>query len=481
VVHFTPEWVVHFAPEWVVHYERNHHIIVQNVSNEFLTYFVQLGDIHHLNRLGSGSLSPSATSSTTKTTEIPINLQPIKDARYASPSQPLRIAFIAANEVSEGIYVSNVQLKIYYWETPNAPTNVQKVGDATATTCSLKWTASTVGPAKYYDIYDGTTVVKSDIPATSNPNVNLTGLTPGKSYVFSIKAKNPAGTSSYSTSTLSVTLPNTPPVLTSSWILFCTTTPPKTFSAANWQQDDYYWVSSSNISLSSPNTNSSVTVTANGTGSGWVSIKNSSGKELLRSPVWMGKPVVDYINGPSYIQCGWGQSFSAVLESSFSDPYTYHWELSPSSGNYYWSQYGDPYVNIIFYDPSPTTYSFSVVATNICGTSVPAYTYFSIGSRGGPSSPVFAYPNPVDDILTVELDAFAAAFPPVQSPSRSFLINPSFDVRLLDIQGNILRQQKANGGAVQFNVSNLPDGIYYLHIYEGVNTTPEIQQIMVQH
>ena len=34
---------------------------------------------------------------------------------------------------------------------------------------------------------------------------------------------------------------------------------------------------------------------------------------------------------------------------------------------------------------------------------------------------------------------------------------------------------------MMFNVSALPNGVYYLHIYDGVNNTPEIQQIMVEH
>jgi hypothetical protein len=33
---------------------------------------------------------------------------------------------------------------------------------------------------------------------------------------------------------------------------------------------------------------------------------------------------------------------------------------------------------------------------------------------------------------------------------------------------------------VQFNVSNLPVGIYYLHVYDGVNSKPEIHKIVVE-
>jgi hypothetical protein len=59
--------------------------------------------------------------------------------------------------------------------------------------------------------------------------------------------------------------------------------------------------------------------------------------------------------------------------------------------------------------------------------------------------------------------------------------NLTYDVRLYDGQGNLLRNATNKGGTVQFNVSALPDGIYYLHIYDGINSTPEMQQIVVQH
>lgn len=56
----------------------------------------------------------------------------------------------------------------------------------------------------------------------------------------------------------------------------------------------------------------------------------------------------------------------------------------------------------------------------------------------------------------------------------------TYDIRLYDGQGNLLRQTSAKDGTVQFNVSNLPDGIYYLHIYDGVSANPEIHQVVVE-
>ena len=54
------------------------------------------------------------------------------------------------------------------------------------------------------------------------------------------------------------------------------------------------------------------------------------------------------------------------------------------------------------------------------------------------------------------------------------------NIRLYDRQGNLLRQQKTNGGTVQFNVSDLPYGVYYLHVYDGVNENPEMRLVIVE-
>ena len=103
------------------------------------------------------------------------------------------------------------------------------------------------------------------------------------------------------------------------------------------------------------------------------------------------------------------------------------------------------------------------------------YIFYVAGCRGG-SGVSFAYPNPVDNILTVDIDAFAAANPALSSSARI-----TYDIRLYDGQGNMLRQQRAGSGTVQIDVSTLPNGMYYLRIYDGVNATPFVTTIIVQH
>jgi hypothetical protein len=74
------------------------------------------------------------------------------------------------------------------------------------------------------------------------------------------------------------------------------------------------------------------------------------------------------------------------------------------------------------------------------------------------------YPNPAGDYLNISINGKSAS-----------------DIRLYDAYGTLLRQAKTGSGTVQLNVSNLPNGLYYLHIYDGINKTPEVRQIMVKH
>ena len=99
----------------------------------------------------------------------------------------------------------------------------------------------------------------------------------------------------------------------------------------------------------------------------------------------------------------------------------------------------------------------------------PPPSYTSTGT--GTEKDVIVYPNPASNILNIE----------VGTQARSQPQESTYDIRLHDAQGNILRQAETKGGNVEFNVSNLLNGIYYLHIYDGINEIPEMRQIIVEH
>jgi len=97
----------------------------------------------------------------------------------------------------------------------------------------------------------------------------------------------------------------------------------------------------------------------------------------------------------------------------------------------------------------------------------------------GSSYPIVFSPNPVSDILTIDLtqtdtDAFGAR----TDVRASEVTETIFDIRLLNSHGMVVRQQRTQARSIQFDVSNLPEGTYYLHIEH--NGEIEMHQIIVQ-
>lgn len=127
-------------------------------------------------------------------------------------------------------------------------------------------------------------------------------------------------------------------------------------------------------------------------------------------------------------------------------------------------------------------------ATTCCGVSntIIYSKYFSISSSncGMDWSPYLAYPNPASNILNVEIDQEAVSKAEAldqTTDAKQIKKETTYDVRLYDGQGNLLRQKKTKGGKLEFNVASLTNGIYYLHIYDGVNEKPDMRQIVVEH
>lgn len=122
-----------------------------------------------------------------------------------------------------------------------------------------------------------------------------------------------------------------------------------------------------------------------------------------------------------------------------------------------------------------------------CGTGSVSFNCYNFGGGGFRMA---AYPNPVDQDLTVAAlkrdesdgaqtdfkDEGIATDKPVED---SDLIDIDALVRLMDKTGAILQEGKLLKGKVKFKVNKLPDGIYYLHMeYNGKQIR---KQISVQH
>ena len=122
----------------------------------------------------------------------------------------------------------------------------------------------------------------------------------------------------------------------------------------------------------------------------------------------------------------------------------------------------------------------SILATYATGGVTSRGIVASCGRGGNNESDldafVLVYPNPASDILNIEIDAAHA----LDLQSRGIAATPTYDIRLYDGQINLQRRSTSKGGNAQLNVSNLPNGIYYLHINDGVSK-PVMRQIIVEH
>ena len=249
---------------------------------------------------------------------------------------------------------------------------------------------------------------------------------------------------------------------------------------------NYTWTCSSNLSAGSASGNTK-SFTANGSGDAWVSISTGLVQLNYNVYIYSFAPVISYIDGPETVELySSGSStyadYTVVLSNTNSPPYSYSFSIDGNSSYYNLSQSGNT-VRVTFYIDFNWSFKLNVYAYNSNGSDYMAkYITFSTGQKSGSSPKI--YPNPVSDILYIEIDqdTIDRVLALLQNKgSKSFNSVPVFDIRLYNGQNILLMKQFSKGGITQFNVSDLPDGLYYLHIYNGVLSKPEMYSIIVKH
>lgn len=105
-----------------------------------------------------------------------------------------------------------------------------------------------------------------------------------------------------------------------------------------------------------------------------------------------------------------------------------------------------------------------------------------------PVNPIVVYSNPVDDVLTIELEE--AAFnssgeltvsidnSTAESTTHTLSKYPPLSVKLFDSRQQVIRQVESKAGKIQLDVRQLPPGVYILHVYNQKTVVQE--QIIVQ-
>ena len=134
-----------------------------------------------------------------------------------------------------------------------------------------------------------------------------------------------------------------------------------------------------------------------------------------------------------------------------------------------------------YYDPSIPYIFRARIRNHPCGTAEwygQAFEYMDCSSGGGASKAYVIYPNPSSTELKIKYQAANETYDNSKSSDSN---KGPFIVKLLNEKGNVLKERngKASDTEIVLPVADIPNGIYYLHIYEGKNVSK--QQVVIKH
>jgi hypothetical protein len=247
----------------------------------------------------------------------------------------------------------------------------------------------------------------------------------------------------------------------------------------------FTWDKSSNLTLVSSSGNSA-TFSASGSGSGWVRVMFNGSEVAQKTLTLVSYPpshssataVCTTYGSNTYI----GEA-TVLLASAGIDQF----EWSSDNAGWSISEYGTNTISmsrVLITKSTSATTIIRVRPHNACGwgdwspVPTPGSSYYSAS----------AYPNPVDGTLTVDIlvdqQALANALAAVSSSgsfSSALSQNPVFQIKLYSSTGTLVKETTSPAGAVTIDVSNLPSGTYFLQVYDGAQSEPLTQTIIVSH
>ena len=89
-----------------------------------------------------------------------------------------------------------------------------------------------------------------------------------------------------------------------------------------------------------------------------------------------------------------------------------------------------------------------------------------------------AYPSPANDVLYIDIDHQAIL---AKYAARKTANNPTYNIRLYNTSGTLVIQTITSNNKTQLNTSKIPDGIYFIHLFDGIDSNPEVKQILIRH
>ena len=120
-------------------------------------------------------------------------------------------------------------------------------------------------------------------------------------------------------------------------------------------------------------------------------------------------------------------------------------------------------------------YNVEVRAVTQCGHIVGSNTIYAAGSYSSSASP-----NPANNTLNVNIEELenegVNALPAASRQTSAY-----YDIRLYNLQGTLLRSLRVASGQTSIDVSGLPGGNYFLHVYKDGTAEPQVHKIIISH
>jgi len=369
--------------------------------------------------------------------------------------------------------------------TPPAPPKTCTITGRDYCSITLSWPTSD-GASGYY-VYDASFKQISNSMLTGN-SYTISGLKAGTSYNYYIAAYSVAGgkselSTSFSASTLALPIPSI-----SSSLSICSSDKTMTVSPV-LGASSYSWTVATPLSINGSQTYTSTsnsvklhTSTLSGTSIITVSANLACGfpSKSTSKSIRLGLPSINssepiaYYDGSTYNNVCNGQSFSTSFNIQNED--NVQWtRIAANPETTEWHQSGDN-VNFYFYYVNQTAV-FRMDVSNGCGTISHNFGFKSIDCSGGGGDCNVAYtasPNPASDKTNIIVK--------ITAPCSSTLQETTFDgnITVFDNQGLMKKRfVYKRYEDVEFDISDLKNGIYYLEIFDG--TTKTSKTIVVKH
>lgn len=205
--------------------------------------------------------------------------------------------------------------------------------------------------------------------------------------------------------------------------------------------------------------------------SGWVqaSISGDFGNiNIRKDDFWVGnpgQPITDPSGYPTY-QMTLGQIKTIRVVSAPGNPYQYVWNITGSI-----TKLSGGGTQCTVEATTTGLGNFYVNSINTCGTSVTGGGSVNVSSGGGGG--ILLSPNPVNNILTIEINN-------KNTPDNLNNINSkTSELRVYDKMMNLKMKKTFKGVKTKINVRNLKQGVYILQIISGNKNYKK--EIMVSH